>query len=54
MRAKVAMQTLAHAAVAVDHVAQWGVYLITHRAAKAATSGQASLIGHLEFLEERC
>ena len=51
MRAKVAVQTLTHTAVAVDHVAQRAAYLIAHSAAKAATSSQASLITHLESLK---
>ncbi len=39
MWAKVAMQTLTHTAVTVDHVAQWAAYLIAHRTAKTAASG---------------
>jgi hypothetical protein len=51
MRTKVAVQTLAHTAVAVDHIAQWAAYLIAHRAAEAAANGQAKFIGHFGSLE---
>jgi len=51
MRAKIAVQPLAHAAVAIDYIAQWALYFIANRATKAAASSQAGLIGHLEPLE---
>ena len=51
MRAKVAVQALAHTAVAVDYVSQWADYLVAHRTAEATASGQAILISHLESLE---
>ncbi len=51
MRAKVAMQSLAHTAVAVDYVSQWADYLVTHRTAEATASCQAIFISHLESLE---
>jgi hypothetical protein len=47
MRAEVAMQALAHAAVTVDHVTQRASNFIAHRTAKAAASGEIVPIGHV-------
>jgi hypothetical protein len=46
MRAKVAVQALAHAAVAVDHVTQWASYLKAHCTTKATAGGDVIFICH--------
>lgn len=46
MRAKIAMQALAHTAVTVNYIPQWANYLVANCAAKASTRGQAILDLH--------
>jgi len=46
VRAKTAMQALAHTAVAVHHITQNPSYFVAHRAAKAAARTGSLLIGH--------
>jgi hypothetical protein len=51
MRAKVAMQALAHAAVTVDNATQWASHFIAHSTAKAAASGEIFSISHVRSIE---
>jgi hypothetical protein len=51
MRAKVAVQASAHAAVTIDHVTQRTFDFIAHGTAKAAAGGEIVSIGHVRSIK---